>query len=46
VIQRYVQDPLADKILAGEIADGTRVKITSGTDKLLFLPKGETAKAA
>ena len=46
VIQRYVQDPLADKLLAGEIADGTLVKITAGTDKLLFLPRGETAKAA
>jgi ATP-dependent Clp protease ATP-binding subunit ClpB len=38
VIQREVQDPLADKILAGEIPDGSRVKITGGTDKLLFLP--------
>jgi ATP-dependent Clp protease ATP-binding subunit ClpB len=46
VIQRYVQDPLADRILAGEIADGTRVKITAGTDKLLFLPRGEAAQAA
>jgi len=46
VIQRFVQDPLADKLLAGEIADGTLVKITAGTDKLLFLPRGETAKAA
>ncbi len=38
VIQREVQDPLADKILAGEIPDGARVRITGGTDKLLFLP--------
>ena len=38
VIQREVQDPLADKILAGEIPDGARVKITGGADKLLFLP--------
>jgi ATP-dependent Clp protease ATP-binding subunit ClpB len=47
VIQREVQDPLADKILAGEIPDGARVKITGGTDKLLFLPqvKGGKAKA-
>jgi ATP-dependent Clp protease ATP-binding subunit ClpB len=41
VIQREVQDPLADKILAGEIPDGSTVKITGGTDKLLFLPKVE-----
>jgi len=39
VIQREVQDPLADKILAGEIPDGARVRITAGTDKLLFLPR-------
>jgi ATP-dependent Clp protease ATP-binding subunit ClpB len=53
VIQRQVQDPLADKILAGEIPDGAKVKITGGTDKLLFLPqvtggrdKAEKGKAA
>jgi ATP-dependent Clp protease ATP-binding subunit ClpB len=39
VIQREVQDPLADKILAGEIPDGARVRVTGGTDKLLFLPR-------
>ena len=49
VIQREVQDPLADKILAGEVPDGARVKITGGTDKLLFLPRvagGKAGKAA
>ena len=40
VIQRYVQDPLAEKILAGEILDGTTVAITSGNDKLQFRTKG------
>jgi ATP-dependent Clp protease ATP-binding subunit ClpB len=44
VIQREVQDPLSDKILAGEIPDGARVKITGGTDKLLFLPRVEGGK--
>ncbi|MGD9738336.1 MAG: ATP-dependent chaperone ClpB [Bauldia sp.] len=39
VIQREVQDPLADKILAGEIQDGSLVKIVGGTDHLLFLPR-------
>ena len=39
VIQRQVQDPLADKMLAGEVPDGSHVKITGGTDKLLFLPR-------
>jgi len=40
VIQRYVQDPLAEKILAGEILDGATVGVTSGTDKLQFRIKG------
>jgi ATP-dependent Clp protease ATP-binding subunit ClpB len=46
VIQREVQDPLADKILAGEVPDGSVVKITGGTDKLLFLPRIKGGKAA
>jgi ATP-dependent Clp protease ATP-binding subunit ClpB len=45
VIQREVQDPLADKILAGDIPDGARVRITGGTDKLLFLPRVDGGKA-
>jgi ATP-dependent Clp protease ATP-binding subunit ClpB len=44
VIQREVQDPLADKILAGEIPDGARVRITAGADKLLFLPRVDGGK--
>ncbi len=46
VIQREVQDPLADKILAGEVPDGAVVKVTGGTDKLLFLPRIKGGKAA
>ena len=42
--QREVQDPLADKLLAGEIPDGARVRVTGGTDKLLFLPRVEGGK--
>ncbi|MEP6444935.1 MAG: AAA family ATPase, partial [Hyphomicrobiales bacterium] len=38
VIQRYVQDPLADQILAGDILDGSRVRVTAGTDRLMFKP--------
>ncbi len=34
VIQKNVQDPLADLILAGEIKDGETVKITVAGDKL------------
>ncbi len=40
VIQRFVQDPLAEKILAGEVKDGERVEITAGTDRLLFTSVG------
>ena len=39
VIQREVQDPLADKILSGAVQDGGRVRITGGADHLLFLPE-------
>jgi ATP-dependent Clp protease ATP-binding subunit ClpB len=46
VIQREVQDLLADKILSGEIADGSVVRIAGGTDHLLFLPQRKTEKAA
>ena len=44
VIQREVQDPLAEKILLGEVPDGSKVKVTAGTDKLLFLPRVEGGK--
>jgi ATP-dependent Clp protease ATP-binding subunit ClpB len=46
VIQKYVQDPLAEKILGGEIADSETVRITAGTDRLLFQPTGETVAEA
>ncbi|KWV44568.1 MULTISPECIES: ATP-dependent chaperone ClpB [Rhizobium] len=36
VIQKYVQDPLAEQILSGQVPDGSTVKITGGTDRLLF----------
>ncbi len=39
VIQREVQDPLAEKILAGEVPDGSSVRVTGGADKLIFLPQ-------
>ena len=49
VIQKEVQDPLAEKILMGEIADGSRVKITNGSDRLIFRPSKvapESSRAA
>jgi ATP-dependent Clp protease ATP-binding subunit ClpB len=41
-IQKHLQDPLAEKILSGGIADGSIVKVTAGSDRLLFSPR-ETA---
>jgi ATP-dependent Clp protease ATP-binding subunit ClpB len=46
VIQREVQDPLADRILAGEILDGATVKVVGGTAHLIFVPQGARAEAA
>jgi ATP-dependent Clp protease ATP-binding subunit ClpB len=45
VIQKQVQDPLAEKILSGEVRDGDAVKITAGSDRLLFRPRHEAAEA-
>jgi ATP-dependent Clp protease ATP-binding subunit ClpB len=46
VIQRHVQDPLAERILAGAVKDGETVEITAGTDRLLFTGvNGETRAA-
>jgi ATP-dependent Clp protease ATP-binding subunit ClpB len=46
VIQREVQDPLAEKILSGEIGEGGKVRVTGGPDHLLFLPQRKAEKAA
>ncbi|BEU98993.1 ATP-dependent chaperone ClpB [Novosphingobium olei] len=36
-VQRYLQDPLAEKLLAGEIADGSTVTIDEGDGALTFV---------
>lgn len=36
VIQKYLQDPLSEKILGGEVVDGSEVKVDDGTDRLLL----------
>lgn len=46
VIQKYVQDPLAEQILSGQVPDGSTVKITSGTDRLLFRTRNTTVDEA
>jgi ATP-dependent Clp protease ATP-binding subunit ClpB len=44
VIQKEVQDPLAERILRGEILDGDVVKVTPSGDRLIFEPsRAETA---
>jgi ATP-dependent Clp protease ATP-binding subunit ClpB len=44
VIQRSVQDPLAELLLSGRIKDNEKVKITTGRDGLVF--NGATVAAA
>jgi ATP-dependent Clp protease ATP-binding subunit ClpB len=44
VIQKYVQDPLAEMVLAGKVHDGEKVEVTAGKDGLLF--NGKAAKQA
>ena len=45
-IQKYLQDPLAEQILSGDVPDGSTVKVTSGSDRLLFHTKGSKSEAA
>jgi ATP-dependent Clp protease ATP-binding subunit ClpB len=45
-IQKHLQDPLAEKILAGDIPDGSIVKVTAGSDRLLFSPRGAAVSKA
>jgi ATP-dependent Clp protease ATP-binding subunit ClpB len=45
VIQKQVQDPLAEKILSGDVRDGDVVKVAAGSDRLLFLPRHGAAEA-
>jgi ATP-dependent Clp protease ATP-binding subunit ClpB len=44
VIQKYVQDPLAEMILAGSLKDGDTVELSADVQGLTF--NGELAKAA
>ena len=45
-IQKYLQDPLADKILAGEVKDGQTVRVDEGDGGLVITPVGEEAREA
>ncbi|WMT86578.1 ATP-dependent chaperone ClpB [Pelagibacterium sp. 26DY04] len=48
VIQRSVQDELAEKMLAGDVVDGGTVKVDAGEDGLVILPvvEGEAVEKA
>jgi len=44
VIQKALQDPLAEKLLAGEILDGSTVPVTAGPDGLIIGARVGTAR--
>ena len=44
-IQNLVQNPLAKRILAGEVPEGSRVKVEKGRDELLFEVEPAPAEA-
>jgi ATP-dependent Clp protease ATP-binding subunit ClpB len=46
VIQKALQDPLAEKILSGDIRDGESVLVTAGSDRLLFRPRHAATREA
>ena len=37
-VQKYLQDPLADLILKGEVKDGSTVKVDEGDGGLVLTP--------
>ncbi|MEM5492805.1 ATP-dependent chaperone ClpB [Hoeflea sp. AS16] len=43
VVQKYVQDPLAEKILLGEVGEGSHVTVGAGSDRLVFSVSNEKA---
>lgn len=45
-IQRYVQDPLSERILSGDFPDGSRIHVSSGSDRLLFKARSTEKQAA
>ena len=45
-IQKYLQDPLADKILAGDVKDGQTVRVDEGDGGLVIKPTGEKVREA
>ncbi|MEP5038074.1 ATP-dependent chaperone ClpB [Roseibium sp.] len=46
VIQKDLQDPLAERLLAGDILDGQTVDVSAGSDRLIFQVEGTESAAA
>ena len=46
VIQKFVQDPMAEQILSGAIPDGSTVTVSAGSDRLLFQTERTVSEAA
>src|SRR5207253_8439121 len=45
-VQKYLQDPLADALLAGKIADGSTVAVDEGDGQLVLAPHEQIREAA
>lgn len=45
-VQRYLQDPLADAILAGRVSDGQKVRVDEGDGALVLTPIEELGAVA
>jgi ATP-dependent Clp protease ATP-binding subunit ClpB len=45
-VQKYLQDPLADALLAGKVRDGDTVRVDEGDGQLVLEPVGEVREAA
>jgi ATP-dependent Clp protease ATP-binding subunit ClpB len=45
-VQKYLQDPLADAILRGEIVDGSTIKVDEGEGRLSLRTASEEQAAA
>ncbi|WP_150122031.1 hypothetical protein, partial [Sulfitobacter sp. HI0129] len=46
VIQRSLQDPLAEMILAGDVKDGETIHVSAGTDGLIIGDRLSTSNRA
>ncbi len=46
VIQKELQDPLAERILSGEVKNGDTIRVTEGGDGLAFIVGKAASEAA